>query len=169
MLQPCSRAQELRELIRLGQWPAACPAELREHVSECRSCSDLVLVDEAFRQARAASAASARLMPPGVLWWRAQLRRRNEALERIARPLISAEVFALALALLAGVGYLVFEALTGDAWLAWLEDLPESVALHWDNLVASATGDPAWTWMMLAPALLLLGGVAVAYMATDRR
>ena len=35
-------------------------------------------------------------------------------------------------------------------------------------VLAAASADPAWTWMMLGPALLLLGGVAV-YMVTDRQ
>jgi hypothetical protein len=68
---------------------------------------------------------------------------------------------------LAGVGFLAFETVTNDSWRAWLEDLPQNAALHLNSLFATAA-DPAWTWMLLGPALALLGGVAV-YMATDRQ
>jgi len=169
-LRACPREKELRELLARGQWPFAAETapELHAHVAACRSCSDLVLVAESVREARAVSAASARLAPPGVLWWRAQLRRRNAAVVRVTRTLFGAQVFALAFTLLAGVGFVVFEALTSNLWRAWFQQLPQNAALRWDNLLASVTADPAWTWMMLGPALLLLGGVAV-YMATDRQ
>jgi hypothetical protein len=166
----CPREKELRELMAHGGWRVTAEAdpELRAHVAGCRLCSDLVLVAGAFHSARAESAASARLTAPGVLWWRAQLRRRNAAVERVTRPLLGAQIFALAFTLLAGVGFLVFEALTSDSWRVWLRDLPQNAALDWHNMLAAAAADPAWTWIMLGPALALLGGVAV-YMATDRQ
>jgi hypothetical protein len=171
MLTSCPREKELRELIAGGQWPAACPPEMRAHVDGCLSCSDLALVAAAFRSARAATLAAAKPIPPGVLWWRAQLRRRNAAVERLARPLIGAQIFALVFFLLLGAGFLFFEALRSESWLAWLQQLPQDAALHWDNLRSSVLADPAWSWMILAPAaasLLLLTGVAV-YLATDRQ
>jgi hypothetical protein len=170
MTYGCPREDDIRELLARGQWSLAAEMapELHAHAAVCRRCSDLVLVAEAFRKARAESAAPARLMPPGVLWWRAQLRRRNAAVERITRPLVGAQIFALAFMLLAGVGFLVFDALRGDSWLTWLRYLPQNAALHWDGLLASAATDPARTWMLLSPALLLLGGVAV-YMATEKQ
>jgi predicted anti-sigma-YlaC factor YlaD len=170
MLRSCPNEKEMRELLIRGQWPHAAETtpELYAHVAACRSCSELVLVAESFRNARAASAASARMIPPGVLWWRAQLRRRNAAVERVTRTLFGAQVFALAITLLTGVGFLVFEGLTSDACRAWLKQLPQNAALDWHNLLAATAANPAWTWMMLGPALVLLGGVAL-YMATDRQ
>jgi hypothetical protein len=162
MLASCPREKELRELLARGQWSLAAESspELYAHVAACRCCSDLVLVAESFRKARAASAASARLTAPGVLWWRAQLRRRSAAVEQVSRTLFGAQVLALAVTLLAGVGFVVFAALTSPAWRAWLKQLPQ-------NLLAQLAANPAWTWMILGP-VLLLGGVAV-YMATDRQ
>ena len=171
MLTSCPRERDLRALLARGhaaQMPELADADLRAHAAACRSCSDLLLVAEAFRNARAASTASAQLVPPGVLWWRAQLRRRQAAIQQVTRRLLGAQIFALVLTLLVGVGFLAFAAWSGDTSLAWLRQLPQSAALHWDSFSAPFVADPAWGWMILGPALLLLTGVAI-YMATDRQ
>ena len=170
-LKSCPHEKELRELVARGQWPIAADADLRDHVVSCRSCSDLVLVATALQTARAESVAAAKPGSAGALWWRAQLRRRNAALERISRPLFGAEIFALAISVLAGLGFAVFEARQGVAWLSWLEQFPQNAALHWDDFLSSTLADPGWSWMVLVPAgatLVLLGGVAI-YLATDRQ
>jgi len=167
-LRGCPRERELRELLARGQWPAAADANLRDHAAACRSCSDLVLVAEAFRSARAATAAPAQLAPPGVLWWRAQLRRRQAAVEQVTRRLLGVQIFALALTLLGGVGFLAFEAWRGDTGLGWLRQLPRIAVLHWNNLSATFAADPTLSWIVLGPSLLLLASVAV-FVATDRQ
>jgi len=178
-LTGCPQEQELRAMIARGEWPLAATAapELHAHVAACRSCSDLALVATTFQKARAESLAAARPGPAGVLWWRAQLRRRNAVVERISRPLFGAEIFALAVALLAGLGFAVIQAREGVAWLSWpywhdwFAQVPQNAALHWDNLRASMLADPSWNLAVLLPAfamLALLGGVAV-YLATDRQ
>jgi predicted anti-sigma-YlaC factor YlaD len=171
MPKNCPHEKEIRELIEGGQWPLAASPELRAHLGECRTCSDLAVVTEAFQNARIESIAAAKLASPGVLLWRAQLRRRNAAVERLTRPLLSAQIFALVVTLVAGLGFVGFEARHGLAWLTWLEPLPQGVGLHSDNLFSASLAGPGWTWMVLFTALatlVLLGGVAV-YKATDRQ
>ena len=171
MLNSCPHETELRELLTHGQWPQAASRELRAHAESCRSCADLFLVAGAFQKARTATIAAARPISPGILLWRAQLRRRNAAVERLTRPLLNAHIFALAFTLIAGLGFLVFEALRSDGWRAWLEQLPQSAAAHWDAFRTTGTIDPTWSLLVLLPilaTLLLLGAVAV-YVATDRQ
>jgi hypothetical protein len=171
MLTSCPHEIEIRNLVTRGQWPQAAAPELRAHIVACRTCGDLALVSEAFQQARASTIAAARPGSAGALWWRAQLRRRNAVVERISRPLLGAEIFALAVSLLAGVGFVVFEARNGVAWLTWLQQLPQTAASHWDALRATGALDQSANWMVFLPAfatLALLGGIAV-YMATDRQ
>ncbi len=60
---------------------------------------------------------------------------------------------------------------SGVAWLTWLQRLPQSTVLQWDNLRSSMAADPTWSLMILLPVfgtLALLGGAAV-YLATDRQ
>jgi hypothetical protein len=175
-LTSCPFEKEVRQLMARGQWPAACPPELRAHVSGCRACGDLVLISEAFQDARVDSLAAARPVAPAVLLWRAQLRRRNAAMERIARPLLGAQIFACAVTVLAALGLAGFEARNGVAWFTWsywhdwIVQLPQAAAAQWDSLSSGSLAGSGWSWMVLIPAvatLMLLGGVAV-YFATDK-
>jgi len=177
MLTSCPHEKEVRQLIASGQWPAACPPELSVHVSTCRTCSDLVLVSEAFQQARAESLAAARPIPPAILMWRAQLRRRSAAMERMARPLLGAQIFACAVAVFAAVGFAGFEARSGVEWFTWsfwrdwFVQLPQAAASQWQSLSSGGLTGAGGSWIVLASALatlLLLGGVTI-YFATDKQ
>ena len=162
----CSREKELADVLAKGQWPHACPDELHSHVADCRSCADLVLVAGVFQSARNRSVASANLPSPGVLWWRAQLRRRNTAIQRIGRPILGAQIFALAVSLLVAGGLLVSQ---GLHWMSWLEALPQS--LHLEALWPSTLPNFAGGLSLLVPVLAtvaLLSGVVV-YLASEKQ
>jgi hypothetical protein len=174
-LRSCKYDAELRQLLELGHWPHSCAEELRAHVAGCRPCSDLALLTQAFRGARAESSAVAAPPPASVLWWRAQLRRRNAAVQRIQRPLLGAQLFAFALTLVLLTGALVYQAMHGMPWMAamagWFGSLKQSTAFHLDALWPFASGQSSASLMYLVPGaamLLLLGGVVV-YLATEKQ
>lgn len=165
---PCVHEKELTGLLALGHYPHACPPELRDHVSACRSCSELALVTRAFQTARAQTAAAANLASPGLLWWRAQLRRRNEAVERVGKPILGAYVFALALTVVVASVFAVTQARHGLRWLDWLG---QSSSAAFDSLSPSAWLSSGVTLMVLIPifaTVALLGAVAV-YLATEKQ
>src|ERR1700759_1886269 len=93
----CAREREVTELLDRGCWPDACPADLRAHIEGCRICSDLVVVSRAFQAALRQTVPAPHLESAGALWWRAQLRRRNAAIEKEGRPMLRAQIFALAI------------------------------------------------------------------------
>jgi hypothetical protein len=162
----CPREKDTAEMLRLNHWPHACPPDLRTHIESCRSCSDLALLTRSFQQARSTAAAAAPQHSAGALWWRAQLRRRNAAMERIGKPILGAQIFALALILLIAAGFLATQARQGLRWLSWLADLPAAVHLA-DLWPAGFNG----TLMLLVPVfttLALLGGVVV-YLASEKQ
>ncbi len=170
-LSPCSHEKEVSALLAQGGWPQACAPELRTHVRACRACGDLVLVTETFKRARADAAGAAILGSAGALWWRAHLRRRNAAVERVGKPLLGAQIFALAINLLLAVGFLVSQARHGFRWLTWLEELPQEHTLHLDVLWPSALFNSGWSLVWLIPllaTLALLGGVVV-YLASEKQ
>jgi hypothetical protein len=158
------------ELAALGHWPQACPPELRAHIDSCRRCADLLLVTRAFQTARAASAAQATLPAPGQLWWRAQLRRRKAAVERVSKPILGAQIFALAVILLAAGGLVISQARQGLNWLSWFSTGP-TAALHVDSLWPGTLLNPGWSLSLLIPILAsvaLLSAVAL-YFGIERK
>ncbi len=165
----CPREREVAALVHQGHWPQACPEDLRAHVDQCRACSDLVLVTATFQSARAQSAAMPRLESPGALWWRAQLRRRNAAIERIGRPLLGAQIFAFAVTLVVAVGAIVWQAKQGFHLVSWLVQLPQ--ALNLDVLLPASRPhleSGVWLLVPVLATVALLGGVVV-YLASEKQ
>jgi hypothetical protein len=163
MLRACAREQEIAEAVRSGRWPLGCEPELRAHVDGCRHCRETALLTSVFQQARTDSGA-APLPHPGLLWWRAQLRRRNAAMERVSRPLAGAHVFALALNLVAIAAIFAWQARHGAQWMAWWTGVQRQVAgLDWLAWIHGAS----LLAMLVLGTLALLGGVAV-WLAADR-
>lgn len=146
----CGRAAEIDELMRMGHWPQASGAELVEHVRVCRVCGERVRVTEALRQMRANSMGAARLEPPALVWWRAQLRRRREVMQRVERPMRAQMIVVLGV-ICVGMG-LAFELSGGvPAWRAW-------VSAGAGSVVRSSLGG-------LGVGLVVVSGLALAMMA----
>jgi hypothetical protein len=172
-LKSCSFEKEIAPLLTRGQWPQAGTPELRAHVSSCSSCADLVLVTLAFQSARASAAAVPNLPSPGVLWWRAQLRRRNAAVERVGRPMLGAQIFAMSITLLLVVGLVISQATQGLRWLSWLGQIPQPqfAPLSMDLFSPAALFTSGSTLLVLIPVLAtvaLLSGVVV-YLASEKQ
>jgi hypothetical protein len=166
----CAREKEVAELMQRGHWPQACSSELRSHVDDCRVCSDLVLLTRTFQRARAHAAGMARLESPGVLFWRAQLRRRNAAVERIGKPLIRAQVFALAVTVVLALGFIASQARQGLHWLSWFDGPPHPLHFEalWPAALATFDGGRLWFLVPVLAALAILSGV-VAYVASEQK
>jgi hypothetical protein len=170
-LTSCSREKDVTELLALGAWPRACPPELRAHLDTCHSCRELVLVTAAFKRSRAQTAAAARLASPGALWWRAQFRCRQAAVERVGKPILGAQIFALTLYFLAAVTVVVTQAKHGIHWLGLFEKMPQfsSVSLQslWPaNLFISGVSPSIL--IPIVGTLILLSG-ALVYLVAERQ
>lgn len=181
MMRTCSREVEVKALVERGQWPQACAPDLRDHVGSCRSCSDLALVTAAFQRARNQALGTAKLGSPGPIWWRAQLRRRNAAVERISKPILGAQIFALAVNLVVATVVAVWQARHGLAWLTWLQQIPHNISslsfasllradlLHFD-FFGSGVGSLGSPLVLISAlsALALVGGFVV-YFASEKQ
>jgi hypothetical protein len=157
----CSRTAEVQELLRLGHWPRAAGAELEAHVRGCRRCGEMVLVAQALSAAKASSIDAARIGPPALVWWRAQLRRRNEAVQRVERPMRAQMLVVLAVVCV-GLG-LAFRLSGGaNAWRAWVSSGTEAV-------VRSGVGSLGVGLVVAsAVALAMMAGLAV-YLTVERK
>ena len=157
----CSRTAEVQGLLRMGHWPQAAGAELREHVRGCRRCSEMVLVTQALGAAKADAVNEARVEPPALVWWRAQLRRKHEAVQRVERPLRAQMLVVLAVVCV-GLG-LAFRLSGGAAtWRSWMSAGAEAI-------VRSGVGSMGLGLAVAgAVALAMMAGLAV-YLTVERK
>ena len=186
-LRRCPREIEVKALLASGHWPHACPAELRTHAAACNTCGEEILLTQAFQAARASSTAVPNLPSPGVIWWRAQLRRRNAAVERIGKPILGAHIFALAITLLIAAGFAISQARHGLNWLAWSAKWSAKSSVNWSEGWLSAITHPSTFHMetllslsylkasvnlvYLIPALVMLAllSAIVLYLAAEKQ
>lgn len=163
----CPRESELAEQLACGHWPHASSADLLAHIDACPKCRDLLRVSNAMRDARNATASLARLQPPGVLWWRAELRRRRAALESLERPILAGQIFAAVLTLAAAAVFLATRATLAFGWLRWLEALPQ--ALHFEELLPAMQGNEMTGAIAAVAVLAVIGCGAAAYAGLEKR
>jgi hypothetical protein len=157
----CARTAEVQELLRIGHWPQAAGAELAAHVGGCRRCGEIVLMTQTFGAAKASSMNEARVEPPALVWWRAQLRRRRETMQRVERPM-RAQMLAVLVAVCVGLG-LAFQLSGGvPVWRSWMSAGAGAV-------VRSGVGDLGLGLALVSvAALAMMAGLAV-YLTVERK
>jgi hypothetical protein len=130
-------------------------------VASCGICADLVEVATALLDDREQAWREAHVPPSGVVWWRAQLRAREDAARAAGRPLAFIQGIAASVAL-----WLVVTLLRAvppaelAAWRAWAGGLVPSVTitmadvaslLHVAGIVPIGILCVLAAWLMLAP------------------
>ena len=155
----CFHLDEVRKALVQGHWPDACAPELRAHASSCNRCAQEILITTHLQQARSAAIASAHPGTPSLLWWRAQLLRRNTAVDRASRPIAAAQIFALIMVVL-GIACII-----GAHRRSLLDPtLPARAAAS----LATIRGDWGITPLILAFTLIPTLGAVVLYLSTER-
>jgi len=105
----CSHEDDVLMLVTTGQWPGRAAAELQAHVAACPVCADLALIAQVIDEERERPVEAA-LPSAGTVWWRAQLRARQDAVRESARPITIAHGLLLAVA--GGLAGAIFGATT---------------------------------------------------------
>lgn len=157
----CARESDVWDAIAGGRWPPAPGGSLLEHVRSCRSCGDLVAVSVALAADAASARATTTVPSAAVVWWRAQVRARQEAARAATRPITVVQ--GLAIACSAGIAL----GIAGFAG-AWLRGVTSSL-LGWSLSAASAAADAgvadvASRWV-LVPLVLLVATAVLAPVA----
>jgi hypothetical protein len=167
MLRTCSYEKELTRTLKDGHWPQGCGQELRAHVNACGTCSDLVLVTQTFQHARSESEIAALSGSPSLLWWRAQLRRRNAAAERVSRPITIAQIFAWLVTALVGIVFVTSQYRSGLRWASWWFELVPSRVFH---VLSFGPGRVDWNPLLLISGfgVLALLSAVVVYLASEK-
>ncbi len=143
----CPREADVLDALASARWPDRVDRDLAEHVASCAICADVVVVASAIQQDHDAAWQEASVPSSGQMWWRTEMRARQDAIREASRPVAVAEGVAVVLAL-AGAA--------AAAWIAW-------PALHgllsgWSSTtLADAPGAP-----LLVPVALALGALVLA-------
>jgi hypothetical protein len=83
----CSGEQDVIDAVSSGRWPDRCDGALRAHVAACAICAEVAEVARALQDDHEAAWRDARVPPSGRVWWRAEMRARQEAARIAARPI----------------------------------------------------------------------------------
>lgn len=92
----CPREPEILEAITTDAWRETSDEDLRHHARGCAVCAEVLEVGLALRDDYRAAMREARIPPPALLWWRAELRVREDAARTAARPITLVQGFAAA-------------------------------------------------------------------------
>ena len=153
----CVREDELLDALQTSRWPEACDGSLREHVSTCPACTDLLVVVAPLLGDQRALVHEAAVPSSAIVWWRAQMRSRREAAERAARPITFIQGITLACVaglLATAMGMFVP---TFRRSLAWMAD----AAGGWSNIQAPVSAEALSNPVVLAGlAAVLLFAIA---------
>jgi hypothetical protein len=145
----CDREAEVWRAIEARHWPERCDDELRAHVASCLDCADLVEVATVLTEDHDDAVRAAHVPPSGTVWWRAQLRARQDA-ARVARRAINVvQAVTVAVALVA-----VAFVLSASGGFAWMARAVEGVHVTLPVILALASP-------------LLLAPIAVYFVVTE--
>lgn len=99
----CEFEADVLSAVMQSRWPERADAGLREHVKTCAICGDVAAVAGAIECAREETAGRAAvphtLPDSGLVWWKAQMRARREAVNAVGRPITAVQVAAFACAM----------------------------------------------------------------------
>ncbi len=167
MTAQCEREQDVLDAVGSGRWPGRCDEELRGHVSACAVCLDLADVALAVVVDRDAAWNEARVPSAGIVWWRAQLRAREDAALAAGRPVAFIQRVAASVAL----------------WLivSLARAVPAEYLAEWRTLITSAVPHLTFTMadvarvtstvplvvFVLVAVWLVLAPVAIYFAAAD--
>lgn len=129
-MHECDREEDVLDALASRRWPERAPDDLRAHVANCSVCTDLAEVAKAALEDRQQLWNDVRVPPAGVVWWRAQLRAREDAARAAGRP----------------VAFIQGVAASVSVWLmvALFSALPAGYVSEWRASLSSSL--PAWTF-----------------------
>jgi hypothetical protein len=154
----CPRESDVLDAIDSKRWPHRVDQELVEHVASCEICSDVLAVAAAMREDHDATWREADIPSSGQVWWRAEMRARQQAIREASRPITIAYGVAAVAALVLAVTV---------SWFAWpvVHDYVSSVVA---TAQTPALASPLTLPLLVAfGALLVIAPVALYLVLTD--
>jgi hypothetical protein len=157
----CIREQDVLEALTAGRWPDQVDQDLQEHAASCAVCADLVAVVGPLmnEQSPEVWAQQAQIPSSAVMWWKAQMRARQEKAREAARPITVAQVVAGSTAVLLTVSALLALSPWLSIWISGLSGI-ELPRFDWAALILAQ----GWLlpslvvgiWLVLTPVAIYL-------------
>jgi hypothetical protein len=163
MKRECARAADVLAAMTAGPDPRLFDEELLRHADTCESCRDLVTVVSALRRERDRLRRGAAVPSAGLIWWRAQLRARQQAAIRAAAPVTAVHAAALVAAVVLAV--VLATSVAPFVGMPSLSGFMPSMASLAEASQALSTQFPLLRYgvMLGATAWLILGPVALYF------
>ncbi len=161
MTRECHWSSDVVAAAVAGELSHAADSELRRHLAECEPCRDLALVVSALRSERDRARREAPAPSAGLVWWRAELRERQEAARRATAPVTLVHAAALVAVLIVAV--VSFSTLARWAGTASLTEMLPTLPTWSETAQSLADLSPVLRWALAlgATAWLILGPVAL--------
>jgi hypothetical protein len=164
----CPREADVLDALKTSAWPDCCGGDLRAHVDDCMACREVVDVVLPLLHEHQTAVADARVPSSAIVWWRAQLRARQEAAAVAGRPITVVQGLSIAcaaglLAAMTGYVFPAFRQALTSLWamisgMAWTE-LP---VVAWP---AAGLHTPVGVVALLAITILLVLAPVAIYLA----
>ena len=166
MTRECVRAADVLAAMTAGREPGLANEELRQHADACESCREMVTVVSALRGERDRVRRTTTVPSAGLIWWRAQLRQRQQAALKATAPVTAVHAVAIiAAAVLAVVLATSVAPFVGMPSLSsWVPQVPSAASLTEASQSLSIQFPLLRYGLMLgATAWLILGPVALYF------
>ena len=160
----CPFEQELLDAVASKRWPSRADRSLALHVAGCSNCRDTAEIAQAFFDERHDPRTEPALPSASGIWWRAQIRAREESARLASRPIAIVQAIATVCVAAASVA----AAPTAMGWVrqmiaaigaaTWWSS-PGEVNLSWILGTALYTTLPlvaVGMWIILAPVVVYL-------------
>jgi hypothetical protein len=166
----CCYEDDVLDALTSGRWPDRADEGLRIHVASCAICADIVDVAGAILEGRDDRVTEMRIPSSAVMWWRAQMRARQEAAREASRPITIAQIVAS----ISAVALIIAAVVVLSPWFGvvlgdWMDSARAALAA---TTVLAAAPSTSLTHGWMIPAIiigvsLLLAPVAIYFAVAD--
>jgi hypothetical protein len=150
----CPREQEILDALASSRWPDRLGEDLARHVHGCAFCKDLGLVAEALGADFSSAIEQARVPTAGLVWWRAEIRARQDSVRAASRPIALAHYLAVGCAGVVALGLLMLIDFGSLETFSLVNLLPDSLPI---SLIFGTLG-----------ALAILASIALYLVLSDK-
>jgi hypothetical protein len=160
----CCREQDVLDALVTERWPERVADELRTHAEGCHICRDVIAGIGPILADRVDLSSEGHLPSSGAMWWRAQMRARQEAAREAARPVTIAHIV--------GFACVIMVAAAAAAWLSpvirtWFVDTAHLAADFTIPEIRGGLLSHGWLMLLMGLVWLVLAPLAIYFAVAE--